>query len=89
MDVTRNSTALDNGLMDVPVIVEVVMGDVTLSIDALQNMEPDDVLSLERETGDGVDIYVSGRLMARGELMVVDGELGVTLREIIDAPLAA
>ncbi|MEM8617203.1 MAG: FliM/FliN family flagellar motor switch protein, partial [Pseudomonadota bacterium] len=50
---------------------------------------PGDVLALERDTSDLVDIYVSDRLMARGRLVIADGELGVTLSEIIDARQAA
>jgi len=83
------AAAFDTALMDVPVTVEIVMGEVTLPVETLRRMQPEDVLQLDRDTGGGVDIYVSGRLMARGELMVVEGELGVTLTEIVDAPLAA
>lgn len=76
-------------MLDVPVSVDVVLGEVRMPIEELQAMSPGEVLALEQETGDEIDIHVSGRLMARGRLVVVDGQLGVTLTEIVDAPLAA
>jgi flagellar motor switch protein FliN len=48
-------------------------------------LTPGEVLTMEKQTGEPVDIYVSGRLVARGKLVVADGELGVTLTEIVDA----
>lgn len=71
-------------LMDVPVRVEVVLGDVRISMDELAALSPGEVLTMEKQTGEPVDIYVSGRLIARGKLVVADGELGVTLTEIVD-----
>ena len=71
-------------LMDVPVRVEVVLGDVRISMDELLALSPGEVLTMEKQTGEPVDIYVSGRLIARGKLVVADGELGVTLTEIVD-----
>lgn len=81
--------ALHRTLMDVPVRVDVVLGDVRMSMDELMALSPGEILALERETTDQVDIYVSDRLMARGRLVVADGELGVTLSEIVDERRAA
>lgn len=81
--------ALHRSLMDVPVRVDVVLGDVRMAMDELMALSPGEILALERETTDQVDIYVSDRLMARGRLVVADGELGVTLSEIIDERRAA
>ncbi|MBI1400864.1 flagellar motor switch protein FliN [Hyphomonas sp.] len=77
--------ALHRMLMDVPVRVEVVLGEVRLTMEELSALTPGEVLTLEKQTGEPVDIYVSGRLIARGKLVVADGELGVTLTEIVDA----
>ncbi|MEM6410262.1 MAG: FliM/FliN family flagellar motor switch protein [Pseudomonadota bacterium] len=52
----------------------------------LQSMASGDIVALERRANEPVDIYVSDRLMARGRLVIADGELGVTLTEIIDEP---
>lgn len=81
--------ALARSLLDVPVRVDVVLGDVRMAVEELMALTPGEVVALERETSDQVDIYVSDRLMARGRLVIADGELGVTLSEIIDERRAA
>ncbi|MEO0982582.1 MAG: flagellar motor switch protein FliN [Pseudomonadota bacterium] len=78
--------ALAKRLMDVPVRVDVVLGEARMPIEDLMALTPGDVVVLDRDAGDPIDIYVSDRLMARGRLIVADGQLGVTLAEIVDAP---
>lgn len=78
--------ALQRSLTDVPVRVDIVLGEMRIPIEDLMKLSPGEILALERRTTDPVDIYVSDRLMARGRLVVADGQLGVTLSEIIDAP---
>lgn len=82
-------TPMERAMLDVPVPVDIVLGELRLPIEELQALSPGEVLALDRAAGALIDIHVSGRLMARGRLMVVDGQLGVTLTEIVDAPLAA
>lgn len=77
--------ALERSLMEVPVQVDVVLGEARMPVEELLAMSSGDILALEQETNELVDIYVSDRLMARGKLVVADGELGVTLSEIVDA----
>ena len=81
---TSVNPALDRTLMDVPVRVDVVLGDARMSLEELMALNPGDVVALDKATTDEIDIYVSDRLMARGRLVVADGELGVTLNEIVD-----
>ncbi|MEM6901363.1 MAG: flagellar motor switch protein FliN [Pseudomonadota bacterium] len=81
-----DNPALANRLMDVPVQVDVVLGEARMAIEELQSMASGDIVALERRANEPVDIYVSDRLMARGRLVIADGELGVTLTEIIDEP---
>lgn len=81
--------ALERKLMDVPVRVDVVLGDVRMALEELLALAPGDVVALQSTTTDDVDIYVSDRLMARGRLVIADGELGVTLSEIVDERRAA
>ncbi len=77
--------ALEKMLMDVPVRVDVVLGEARIPMEELLAMSPGEIVALERQTNEPVDIYVSGRLVARGKLVVSDGQLGVTLSEIIDS----
>lgn len=81
--------ALARSLMDVPVKVDVVLGEAKMSIDALNALSPGEIVALEKSTDGQVDIYVSDRLMARGKLVVADGQLGVSLTEIVDERAAA
>lgn len=81
---TGSNPALQKSLMDVPVRVDVVLGEVRMPVEQLMAMSPGEIVALERETNEPIDIYVSDRLMARGRLVVADGQLGVTLAEIVD-----
>lgn len=77
--------ALEKLLMDVPVRVDVVLGEARIPMEELLALSPGEIVALEKQTNEPVDIYVSGRLVARGKLVVSDGQLGVTLSEIIDS----
>ncbi len=81
---TVMNPALQKTLMDVPVRVDVVLGEVRMPVEELMAMSPGEIVALEQETTDAIEIYVSDRLMARGRLVVADGQLGVTLAEIVD-----
>ncbi|MEM1390671.1 MAG: FliM/FliN family flagellar motor switch protein [Pseudomonadota bacterium] len=81
--------ALQNTLQDAPVRVDIVLGEARVPVEELMAMSYGDILALDRETREQVDIYVSDRLLARGRLVIADGQLGVTLSEIIDQRRAA
>lgn len=76
--------ALEDSLMDAPVKVDVVLGEARVPVEELMALSEGEIIALENSTTDLVDIYVSDRLMARGRLVVADGQLGVTLSEIVD-----
>ena len=81
--------ALKKSLMDVPVRVDVVLDEMRMPIEDLMAMAEGDIVALERHTNEPIDIYLSDRLMARGKLVIADGQLGVTLSEIVDERAAA
>ncbi|MEM7330153.1 MAG: FliM/FliN family flagellar motor switch protein [Pseudomonadota bacterium] len=81
---TTVNRALENTLMDAPVRVDVVLGEARMPVEELMSLSEGEIVELENRTTDLVDIYVSDRLMARGRLVVADGQLGVTLSEIVD-----
>ncbi|MEZ5936973.1 MAG: flagellar motor switch protein FliN [Hyphomonadaceae bacterium] len=70
-------------VFDVPVAVQAVIGRTTLGVSELLELGPGSVLELDRRVGEAIDIYVNSRLVARGEVVVVDDRLGVTMTEII------
>ena len=68
---------------DVPVKVQAVLGKSRLEISQLLKLGPGAVLELDRKVGEAIDIYVNDRLVARGEVVLVEDHLGVTMTEII------
>lgn len=76
--------ALHKSLLDVPIQIDVVLGDIRMPVNDLLKMSENDILALEKQTTDLIEIFVSNRLMARGRLIVADGQLGVSLTEIVD-----
>lgn len=70
-------------VFDVPVNISAVLGRSNLSVAQLLKLGPGSVLELDRKVGEAIDIYVNNRLVARGEVVVIDERLGVTMTEII------
>lgn len=70
-------------VFDVPVKVQAILGGAKISINDLLNTRAGTVIELDRRVGEPVDVVVNGRLLARGELVLIDGSLGVTLTEIV------
>jgi flagellar motor switch protein FliN len=72
-------------VFDVPVQVSAVLGRARMEIGDLLKLGPGTVLELDRKVGEAIDIYVNNRLVARGEVVLVEEKLGVTMTEIIKA----
>ncbi len=72
-------------VFDVPVQVSAVLGRSKMDIGELLKLGPGTVLELDRRVGEAIDIYVNNRLVARGEVVLVEDKLGVTMTEIIKA----
>ncbi len=70
-------------VFDVPVSISAVLGRATMSVAQLLQLGSGSVLELDRKVGEAIDIYVNNRLVARGEVVIVDERLGVTMTEII------
>ena len=72
-------------IFDVPVRVSAVLGRARMDVGELLKLGPGAVLELDRRVGEAIDIYVNNRLVARGEVVLVEDKLGVTMTEIIKA----
>jgi flagellar motor switch protein FliN/FliY len=70
---------------DVPVQISAVLGRATMQVSQLLKLGRGAVVELDRKVGEAIDIYVNNRLVARGEVVVVDERLGVTMTEIVKA----
>ncbi len=72
-----------DAVYDVPVQVSAVLGRASMQVSQLLKLGRGAVVELDRKVGEAVDIYVNNRLVARGEVVVVEDRLGVTMTEII------
>jgi flagellar motor switch protein FliN/FliY len=84
----RNMRDLE-AVYDIPVTVSAVLGKATMQVAQLLKLGRGAVVELDRKLGEAIDIYVNNRLVARGEVvMVEDNRLGVTMTEIVKADRA-
>jgi flagellar motor switch protein FliN/FliY len=82
--ITQPRTAGDlEAVFDVPVKVSAVLGQARMQVADLLKLNQGTVLELDRKVGEAIDIYVNDRLVARGEVVLVEDRLGVTMTEII------
>ena len=81
-DLPRNARDLE-AVYDIPVQVSAVLGKATMQVSQLLKLGRGAVVELDRKVGEAIDIYVNNRLVARGEVVVVEERLGVTMTEII------
>ncbi len=68
--------------LDVPVTLTVELGRVNLSLTRLADLKPGDVIELGRHSREPVELTSNGRLVARGELILIDTELGVRVTHV-------
>ncbi len=75
-------------IYDIPVQISAVLGRSTMQVSQLLKLGRGAVVELDRKVGEAIDIYVNNRLVARGEVVVVDDKLGVTMTEIVKSDRA-
>lgn len=86
MDAPSEKTASDlEAVFDVPVRISVILGRARVPVANLLKMDVGTVVELDRQVGEAVEIYVNDRLVARGEIVLVENRLGVTMTEIVKA----
>jgi flagellar motor switch protein FliN len=83
----QNAKELE-AVYDIPVQISAVLGRATMQVSQLLKLGRGAVVELDRRVGEAIDIYVNNRLVARGEVVVVDERLGVTMTEIVKADRA-
>ena len=82
--VERTASDLE-AVFDVPVRISVVLGRTRIPVSSLLKMDVGTVVELDRQVGEAVEIFVNERLVARGEIVLVENRLGVTMTEIVKA----
>ncbi|MFN4228574.1 flagellar motor switch protein FliN [Parvibaculum sp.] len=86
-EIARTAQDLE-AVFDVPVNVSAVLGKTHIEVSNLLKLGRGAIVELDRKVGEAIDIYVNDRLVARGEVVVVDDRLGVTMTEIVKGGLA-
>jgi len=86
MEAAPKHTAADlEAVFDVPVTVSAVLGKSAMEVSQLLKLGRGTIVELDRKVGEAIDIYVNDRLVARGEVVLVEDRLGITMTEIIKA----
>ncbi|MDH5722199.1 MAG: flagellar motor switch protein FliN [Alphaproteobacteria bacterium] len=75
-------------IYDIPVQLSAVLGRSTMQVSQLLKLGRGAVVELDRKVGEAIDIYVNNRLVARGEVVVVEDKLGITMTEIVKSDRA-
>jgi flagellar motor switch protein FliN/FliY len=70
-------------LYDVPVQVSVVLGATSMPLSSILKLGKGAVIELERTVGEPIDVFVNNKKVAKGEIVIVDEKIGVTLTEIV------
>ena len=81
-DLPKSAKDLE-AVYDIPVRVSAVLGKATMQVSQLLKLGRGAVIELDRKVGEAIDIYVNDRLVARGEVVVVEDRLGITMTEIV------
>jgi flagellar motor switch protein FliN/FliY len=85
---SRNARDME-AVYDIPVTVSAVLGRSTMQVSQLLKLGRGAVVELDRKLGEAIDVYVNNRLVARGEVVMVDdNRLGITMTEIVKADRA-
>jgi flagellar motor switch protein FliN/FliY len=91
---TKNTSAANqnsaniNMLMDVPLNITIELGRTQMTLRQTLDLQQGSVVALDRLAGDPVDVYVNEKLIAHGEVVVVDDKFAVRITEIISTSLS-
>ena len=70
-------------VLEVPVNVSLQVGTADIPIRELVKLVEGSVIALDRESNDPMDVLVNGKLIARGEIVIVDDQFGVRLTDVV------
>jgi flagellar motor switch protein FliN/FliY len=80
---TNNFNISLENVSEIPVNILVVLGKATMTISQLMKLGRGAVIELDRYIGEAIDIFVNGKLVAKGEIVIVEEKIGITLTEIL------
>lgn len=82
----RNGEGSVDSILRIPVVLQVVLGQATMPVSNLMKLGRGQVVALDHRVGEPVDIVVNGRVIARGEVVVVEEDssrFGISVTEIV------
>ena len=74
-----------SGLLDMEVIFEADLGRVDMTLKEILKLEKGSVIDLQKAAGESVDVYINGRIVGKGEVMVYEKNLAIRLNEVLDS----
>jgi flagellar motor switch protein FliN len=74
-----------NGVLDIPVTLSVEIGQTSVSIRNLLQLNQGSVVELDRLAGEPLDVLVNGTLVAHGEVVVINEKFGIRLTDVVSA----
>ena len=72
-----------DSLLDVPIDISIEIGRTKMTIGELLSLSKGSIVELKKSAGESVDIYVNGKLLGKGEVVVVNERLGVRVAKIV------
>ena len=84
-DIPNSASDLE-AVYDIPVKVSAILGKTKMKVSQLLKLNKGAIIELDSKVGEAIDVYVNNNLVARGEVVVVDDKLGITMTEIVKTP---
>ncbi|MEO0348089.1 MAG: flagellar motor switch protein FliN [Pseudomonadota bacterium] len=81
IDTTHSEISLDK-ISEIPVTITAIIGRTSMTVSQLLKLSRGAVVELDRKVGEPVEIYVNDRLIAKGEIVIVEDRIGITLTEL-------
>lgn len=89
-DITENTASASSSgevdlqaVYDVPLQVSAVLGKASMKVNQLVKLSRGSVIELDRKVGEAVDVFINDRLVAKGEIILIDNKIGITLTELV------
>jgi flagellar motor switch protein FliN/FliY len=70
-------------VLDVPITLTAILGRTQLPIGDVLQLDAGSIVELDRAIGEPIDIFINNRLVARGEVVLIEDRLGITMSEIL------
>ena len=74
-----------DGFLDMPVTFTANLGETTLTLREILQLQNGSIIDLEKPAGESVEVYVNNRIIGRGEVMVYEKNLAIRMNEVLDA----